>query len=516
MADTLLTKLDTIKQIDFTALDYDSIQSELIDYVSVSQTSEGVNDQFLNGDASKMIIDSFSYLGNILAFRTDTLSNENFLSTANDLQSVIYQLEQVGIRPNNPKTSTVTLIAVPNTISSSDIEIPLRFSVPATGLNGNQVSFEIMNNPTDYFNTVTIPAGVSNFAVKAFSGSYRTSNVISTGQASQAFILTDFPVIDGSIKVSVSRNSSGTLTPEIIESTRITEVTNLADNVDEIIYAVSYNAFGLATLSFATTLFGIIPPKGFTIHVDYRVGGGSNTNVSVNTINVSTNFTNFNNEQIQIILSNPDSQGEGGKDADDVDTLKIKAPGLVRSNNNAVTVDDYETIIKQIGGVQDVFALDRYTDQSEFSGQFGVPKNTTFSWILPVTGGEVSPDLRQVIAGELASRRLTAINNMIFNPVYINWELVATIKLIPTAYAAREDELGNTLRQRIESKLLATFGRDIAKFQTSISYSKIISIIQSFTEVEDVVLSMPTSSLISQENEVLRLLPINMNLTFVK
>jgi hypothetical protein len=512
----LITKLATIREIDFTALDFETAQIEAIEYISVSQTSAGVNDQFLQGDAARMFIDTFSYILNLLAFRADTLSNENFVSTATDLQNLIYQMEGVGLRPNNPRHSTVTLLAVPNTISASDVPIPLRFPIVTTGLDGTPVNFEIMNSANDYFNPVIIPSGVSNFVVKAFSGSYRTLNTVATGIPAQEVILPDFPVIENSIKTSVTRIAATSLTAEIIESTRVTEVGSLVDNIDDIIYKITYDAEGRARLTFSTSLFGIIPPKGFTIHVDYRVGGGSNTNVTIDSINTITAFKNLGGEDIQFVLSNPDTEGSGGAAPDDTETLKLKIPGLVRSNDNVVTTEDYEAVIKEIGGVQDVFALDRFQDQLDFSGQFGVPSNNVFIWVIPTTGGEVGPDLRQVIAGELGKERLTAIDNFIFNPIYINWTLVAEIELIGTATATEEDELGNTLRQRIEAALFENFGRDTAVFKNKVSFSNIISVIESFPEVADVVMTSPTQSLTAKENEVLRLLPANLNLTFTQ
>ena len=338
MADIdLKTKLSTIREIDFTALDYETIQRELIEYISVAQTSSGVNDQFLEGDAAKLLIDLFSYLGELLAFRIDTLSQESYLSTANNRQSIINLLELVAQTPKNPTASQITLLAVPNTISSTSIEIPPRFSIPATGTDGSPITVEVMNEENDYFTPIIIPANITNYNVQAWSGTYRSLNQVSTGEPSISITLPNFPVIDGSVKVSVTPVSIDNLTPEIITSSRIVEVNSLLDSIDDTIYTVKYDQDGRAILNFATDQFGKIPPNGYTIHVDYRTGGGANTNIGTGAIATSSTFPNTGGQAISIAFSNDDTFAVGGSDQDSLDTIKLKTPALVRANDNAVT-----------------------------------------------------------------------------------------------------------------------------------------------------------------------------------
>jgi hypothetical protein len=508
MADQdLKTKLSTIREIDFTALDYSTIQRELIEYISVAQTSQGVNDQFLEGDAAKLMIDLFSYLGELLSFRIDTLSQEVYLSTANNRQSIINLLELVAQQPLNPQAAALTVLAVPNTLSNTAITIPARFAIPAVGLDGNEVTFEIMNEENDYFTPIEIPANVTNYNVSTWSGDYRSYDIVSTGEPSISITLPEFPVINDSIKVSVTPVAISDLTPEVITSSRIVNVDSLIDSIDDMIYTVKYDQDGRAILNFATDQFGKIPPNGYTIHVDYRTGGGANTNISTGVIQSSSSFNNTGGDSITVAFSNDDTFAAGGADQDSLDTIKLKTPALVRANDNLVTDADYEAIIGNVGGVQDVFAVDKYNDRTLYGERWGVPSNSIFIWVLPESGGEISPDLRQAIATELNERRLTAIENFVFNPLYNNWELNATITLIDTAVASE-------VRPLIEQALLEMYGADKAEFKTSVSFSKVVSTIQGVTGVADVDMITPTETIYSGENEALRLLPSNIILNF--
>ena len=506
MADIdLKTILTTLREIDFTALDYETLQQELIEYITIAQTNEGIVDDFLEGDAARVFIDLFSYLGEILAFRVDTLANETYLSTAQRRQSIINLLELVAQRPKNPTTATLQLVAVPSSVSNSSIPITPRFNIETTGLDGNSVNFEIMNGETDYFTPVVIPAGVTNFNITAFSGSYTTFDTTSTGEPGLEIILPEFPVIEGSVKVSVTPISSSFLTPEIIESTRVREVETLVDSADEIIYRLRFDEDGRGILTFASSAFGRIPPNGHTIHIDYRTGGGDNTNIGVGVIEASSTFVNAAGTNINVTFANPETFATGGEPLEDLEDVRLRVPGIVRANENLVTTDDYEAIISRIPGVQDVFAVDRFQDTTQFNSQFGVPDNSVNIWILPTTGGEISPDLRQRIAIELESRRLSAIENFVFNPIYLDWSLNADVNI--TSFADT-----NTVRANVQQALLDRFGRGTALFKQELRVSQIISTIQGIEGVDYVNITSPAADIEASKNEVLRLLASNISL----
>lgn len=501
----LVVQQTKLRQVDYTSLDYNTIQEELIEYAKISGSTKGLVDNYLEGDASRVIIDLFSYLGNLLTFRIDTLANEMYLPTAQRRKSIIDILDHVAQRPNNPTHSNLTLTAVISQNTGNPIQIPARFPVTATGLDGNQVQFEIMNEPTDYFTLVEIPGGVTNYDVPSFSGTYSSYNIISTGESGFEFTLPLYPVIEDSIKVSVTPVAITNLTSTIIESSRVREVESLVDASNEVFFRVRYDQDGRGILTFATEDFGIIPPAGNTIHVDYRIGGGANTNITSGSVNYSTTLYDTANNAIQIAFTNPTNNAVGGEDLEDLETVKLRSPALVRANENLVTTDDYEAIIGNLSGIQDVFAVDGYTDDTEYAGIFNVPDNSVFMWVLPETGGELSPDLRLNIEFELEKRRLTAIQNFVFSPIYNDWLLSVTVNV-------NKQYNINTVRTNIINALLDKFGTSVATFKNQVRTSVIISTIQAVEGVNYVTLLNPLSDIVAGDNEVLRLIEGNINL----
>jgi hypothetical protein len=228
--------------------------------------------------------------------------------------------------------------------------------------------------------------------------------------------------------------------------------------------------------------------------------------VNIGSASGSGAFQNAVGESVTVSFANPDTFGQGGRDAEGLNTLKLKAPALVRANDNLVSTADYEAIIGEVASVQDVFAVDKYKDRTLFDGKFEVDANTVKIWVLPESGGEISPDLRQLIAQELGERRLTAIDNFVFNPVYTNWALEAEMNVSSNADV-------NTIRTQATDALLNEFGVGTSGFERKVYRSKIISILQSIPGVEFINLTLPNADLKSDENEVLRLIDNNIGLT---
>lgn len=96
---------------------------------------------------------------------------------------------------------------------------------------------------------------------------------------------------------------------------------------------------------------GQIPTPGSYLHVRYRYGGGVETNVRANTINVvaSKSISNISvgattsilNNVISSISVNNDIPAIGGSDLESIDEIKSKAKKSYSSQDRCVTVDDY-------------------------------------------------------------------------------------------------------------------------------------------------------------------------------
>jgi hypothetical protein len=87
----------SFKDVDFTAYDYDTIRSALVEYIR-RQYPEDFND-YIESSEFIAIIEMLSYLGTSLALRTDLNSRENFLDTAERRESVIRLARMLSYNP---------------------------------------------------------------------------------------------------------------------------------------------------------------------------------------------------------------------------------------------------------------------------------------------------------------------------------------------------------------------------------------------------------------------------------
>ena len=86
----------SFSQANFTAYDYDSIRSTMLNYISVNYP-EDFND-YIQSSEFIAIIDLVAFLGQSIAFRTDLNSRENFLDTAERRDSIIRLAKLINYR----------------------------------------------------------------------------------------------------------------------------------------------------------------------------------------------------------------------------------------------------------------------------------------------------------------------------------------------------------------------------------------------------------------------------------
>lgn len=96
-AEDFLKVFRSFRDVDFTAYDFDTIRSSLVEYIK-QQFPEDFND-FIESSEFIAIIELLSYLSSSLALRTDINSRENFLDTAERRESIIRLARMLSYNP---------------------------------------------------------------------------------------------------------------------------------------------------------------------------------------------------------------------------------------------------------------------------------------------------------------------------------------------------------------------------------------------------------------------------------
>jgi hypothetical protein len=87
---------DAFTQVNFTSYDYDTVKESLIQYLRIYY-SESYND-FIESSEMIAVLELFAYVAELLAYRIDTMSHENFISTAQRKASVLRLAKLISYR----------------------------------------------------------------------------------------------------------------------------------------------------------------------------------------------------------------------------------------------------------------------------------------------------------------------------------------------------------------------------------------------------------------------------------
>jgi hypothetical protein len=337
-----------VPQIDYTSRDYAAIKSDLISLIPNYLPEWTSRD---NGDFGIVLIELFSYMGDILNFYIDRSANEAFISTASQRENVLQLASLLGYIPTSATPSSVVLTFQNST--STPITVPARTKVStnsSSSASAKQIVFE-----TNEAIVVPAKSGVLNGSktVKATQGETvpAESVGISNGTPGQVFPLKNSPVISGSVEVTVG-SVDYTVVEYLIDYSS-------GDNV----VVLRKDAAGKAYLVFGDNISGQIPPVNAPITCVYRIGGGADGNVPTNAISyIMTNGVPGLSVKNQDITTAGSGAATGGSDDESTDSIRINAPSSIRAINRAVSIADYANLAVQVTGVSKANARgDAYT-----------------------------------------------------------------------------------------------------------------------------------------------------------
>lgn len=157
-----------------------------------------------------------------------------------------------------------------------------------------------------------------------------------TESANYAVRLSRTPVIDNSVSVTVNG-----------EAWTQVSSTSLRGSDDQV-FQVKTFVSGQTSIIFGDGRFGAIIPPEASIVIEYRVGGGSAGNIGLGLINTSvTGLIESLSNPVPINITNSTSTGIGGRDAETLEEARTNIPFYTRTNDRAVTLDDYQTLAQQ-------------------------------------------------------------------------------------------------------------------------------------------------------------------------
>jgi uncharacterized phage protein gp47/JayE len=462
-----------VAQIDYTSRDYVGYRTSLLNYASQVMPTWTSRSP---ADFGVVMVELFSYLGDIVSFYQDRIQDESFLATATLRSSVMAIAQQLGYVPYTAQPAAGAVAFSPTPTLTSPTVVPAGTQVisafqPALDA---PVFFETQSDVTVPAYTTPVPA----VAVQVLEGRTQGSRPValypatqmapavtikvedlgvSNGAPGQTFPLAKAPALLSTVRVILDDGTGG------VEWAPATDYL-LALPTDQIFTTYTDDA-GVTWITFGDGVNGAIPPSGMKVTTNYRVGGGTYGNLPAGSIvDLAAAIPG-----VQIAAAGGSSAMTGGADPESLDQIRANAPRAFRVQGRAVALSDYADLALNVLGVADAKAVG--TSNSAVSIYVIGPNNTPLSQYQ-----------RDAVAAYVQPLSLAGVTTTVFNGSLIPINLGATNTPV---------QIGVLPRYRRQNVVLAVtqalqnlFAPGIVSFGSRVSLSHVYGTIQSTPGVD--------------------------------
>jgi len=450
---------------DYTSRDYNSVKGALTARArtQLPEWSRGGSSDF-----AMMLVDLWAYIADTQNYYIDRAYTESFLSTATQSASVHALAKLLGYVPNQRVSASATVYVFNSSDTSITIPKDTMFVVPGTTTSDPIYFTTVVDTPVAETTTSSSPASVAVQEGRYISETLTTNYL---GGPGGVFVLPNQRVIPDSLTLTVG-TTTFTHTTRITEAApdapMFTTVTESADNTSVVL---------------GNGVNGLVPPQGSTITAKYRVGVGSKGNVAANAI------TALDTEIPNIVFppTTKSTAGVGGQNPETLSSIKDNAPTLRRTQDRAVTLEDYKSLIKGFPGVSKAHVLTSTTSGVVTVHYSGLPNFANFetrddntALVLTTDFGAAGTDIDTYLDSHLSTRSMLGVNVARINTtvnlvnVYIGFGRVEV----------RPGYIQSEVTAAITDAVRALFTWDAVKFDQTIRASEVTAAALAVTGVE--------------------------------
>jgi hypothetical protein len=339
--------------VDYTSKDFYALREELIARIQDRIPEWTASDP---ADFGVALVEAFAYLGDLINYYIDRNANESFIATATQRRSILNISQSYGYIPAGYRQAVTTLEF--SNSSDSPVTIPAGTVVSGDVVIGDTVQTVYFYTDTELsvqeliddvigVGSVTGYHGRSVSLVSDNANTYGELIGVSTGLPNMVFQLLETPVVEGSIELYVQDGdvfSKWTQVQHILDYGPTDLVFNTYTDENDNVY-----------INFGDGISGVIPTLFSEIRAKYIVGGGAIGNITLNTIDTISYVPGLSEAQTtalqaDVTVTNT-SVGISGSDPETTDEIRRTAPLTLRTNNRAVTLQDYSDLALAVTGV---------------------------------------------------------------------------------------------------------------------------------------------------------------------
>lgn len=464
--------LQVPSSVDYLSKDWTSFVQSMLQYAGTIMPDWNTSSE---GDFGVALLEMFAYPLDILSYYGDRIGQEAYITTATQRLSLLNIAQLLGYTVSNGSAATGT-VTFQTANPGAAVNIPAGTQV-ATSYNS------VTDSPVIYETDVvaTCPGDGGTVTVSVTQGvtSAQVPVGTSTGLPGQSFQLPQTGVIDGSVQVYVQ--TSG------ISPAEWTSIQYLADaGSSDTVYTTYTDASGLTWVEFGDGLNGIIPGAGLIIYVTYRVGVGSQGNVTQGVVGemvspldgVSVEVENDGQTFVSSAMS-------GGSDAETNDSIRSNAPAIFATQLRAVSPDDFESMATSVPGVTVASAIAQHST----------------SVTIYALGPDYQPagtGLQTDILDFFSGRTLAGVSVTVAQPTLVPIDVGSTAS--PIQVQCQPNYLMANVASSVQSALTALFQPPNVSFGQYITVGQVYQTLMALPGIEWVVVPLITREDVTQTN----------------
>jgi len=442
---------NTIFSNSYTEKDYESIRNRIV--AMIPQITDGWTD-FNESEPGMAYLEIAAGLADMLCYYLDKQALENYLSTVEQRKNAKSILSLVGYKMYYYRSSICNVLITLEEAHEYDILIP-----KYTGLIANKgTQFERQFNTME---EIVLQSGSTSINVNVKEGVLRTSQFKVENIERFSYKLPDLAIAEESVEIVINVG-------EGVELTEVPDIFMLGTG--GLYFSVVDDKDGYSWINFMPDWKNHVSVANTTeIFVKYLISSGVEGTAKAGEINelYQSLIYNSNGDNVTNLLSVVNTENaSGGSNPETVREAVYQAPRVVQTMWTAVTLRDFIVLSETIQGIRLVNAI----DWSDHYGFYTTP-STVEICLVPEIGGVASTYLKNNLLDLLEERKLVALDVVIIDPVYINFNIDAKVVIKSRNYAKGD------IQALIETKLLNIYAYTKAQFYEHIRLSKIISLI---------------------------------------
>lgn len=456
------------------SLDFDEIKNNLKEFLR-GQTQ--FKDYDLEGSSLSIILDLLAYNTHYQAFYANMVANESFLDSAIIRNSVVSLAKHLDYVPRSKKAATLVVDIYFSGDSATTDEVFkgtlfLQAGTLFRGIDENGKAINFVNTETQK----VIRRSGKNVApsVKLSQGILNSTSFIANVQEGtrQTFIVPDRDIDVDTITARVSRSTTDSTGSGLLWK-RARDITKV-DGTSPIFFA-QQGRDSLWEIYFGDGILGRALENGNVITVTYlKTSGSAGNNVgyddSATARSIRPAFVGAIDEVVVLTDDNGNPNASfGGREEEDIQSIKFYAPRSYQAQERAVTTNDYLAILgREYSDRADSFFI--WGGEESDPPQYG----KVYISIKPKVGNRLSLQEKQAIEKTILQGR----NLVTITPEVVDPDVVSIQPNVMFYYdEARTTLSASTIEGRIADFITLYTAEQLGRFSKNFRMSKLLAAI---------------------------------------